>query len=598
MSQLVAALSRQDETTAGALWPEILSYEFWQLPVSDIWQISWEVNDSKDKITWSSALLENPELKPIALLFLTLAGKYQTETAETMLDYLVGSKPLRIIEAGKGQIVIESPLREYYTSAEKRKTSPDLFYEFLSHLSVIRAKLRDYQAARLETLSLKDFLDFVALYNASETRMINSSPYTQAAEAVQLMTVFKAKGQEFEYVYLPACVDEVWGESSRGNSNKLTLPPNLAPIRHIGATQDERLRIFFVALTRAKRGLYLTSYASNYAGKATRRLKYLDEQSEDGIIYQTMTFPASRRANILSDHDAPPLTALLSSWQDYHTQAASQASLRELLLDRLARYQLSPTHLNRFFDLVYGGPEAFFFDFILRFPTAPTPTSQYGSAIHETLQWLQLEVNRGKFPKEKSTIEYFKTRLLNKKLAPQDTALLSERGEQALAKFLTERSSIYKSGNIAEHNFRREGVLIDNAHLTGKIDLLEMDKKNKTLTVVDYKTGPSHSKWASDLRLHKYKQQLYMYKLLIEGSYTFKGYKVVGGRLEFIEPDSDGQIQRLELDFQDTELEHVKKLAQVMWQKVKVLDLPDISAYDATLAAIKQFEKDLISSSD
>ncbi|MBW3569459.1 ATP-dependent helicase [Candidatus Parcubacteria bacterium] len=594
MSRLVEALAKQDEMSAAGLWPQVLSYDFWQIPVSDIWKISWLVNDSKGKLSWSNALLNSEKYKPIALLFLAVAGKYEIEIAESMLDYLIGTEPISTNE--NSHPIVRSPMREYYSSPDMRKNSPQIFYEVLSHLSVIRAKLRDSQATQEKALLLRDFLDFINLYELSETRMINSSPYKQSDDAVQLMTVFKAKGQEFEHVYLPACIDEVWGESSRGNNNKLTLPPNLAPIRHAGATQDERLRIFFVALTRAKVGLYLTSYKYNYAGKATKRLKYLNEQSDDETNYQTMVLPDSNRENRQTSHDAPELQALQTSWQDRHISEFSSTKLRALLDERLAKYQLSPTHLNSFYDLEYAGPEAFFFNTILRFPSAPTPSGQFGNAIHELLHWFQLEVNKNqKLPSKKAASKYFEQKMTAKKLNPEETKLLIERGTHALDIYLSQREGMFTPGNIAEHDFRNEGVFARDAHLSGKIDLLEIDKKQKTINVVDYKTGGSFDKWSASVsKLHKYKQQLYIYKLLIEGSHSFKGYEVTGGRLEFVEPNSGGEIQTLSIAFNEAELSKTKALINAMWQSVKTLNLPDVSAYETTFAASKKFENDTI----
>src|SRR5690606_38659537 len=103
--------------------------------------------------------------------------------------------------------------------------NPQTFYETLSHLKVLRERLRDFQRAFERSLSLPDLITFVGMYEEAEQQMVNTSPYNQDANAVQIMTVFKAKGLEYEHVFLPCCSDDVWGSSSRGNSNKLTLPP-------------------------------------------------------------------------------------------------------------------------------------------------------------------------------------------------------------------------------------------------------------------------------------------------------------------------------------------------------------------------------------
>lgn len=593
MSKLVLALQRGDDETADSLWPEVLSYPFWQFGTSDIWQVSWQVGASKGTSHWSQILLNHPVFRKAALLFLNLAGKSAHETCETILDYLIGTTQLLVNEADIEQV--RSPLRSYYTDDTVLSGRPDLFYETLSHLTVLRTKLREYQKTTDTALTLEDLIQLVKLYEAAGERMLNTSPYNQQSNAVQLMTVFKAKGLEFEHVYLPCCLDDVWGESARSNSNKLTLPANIAPIRHAGANQDERLRIFFVAITRAKIGLYIASYDQAYNGKATKRLKYLNEQLQEDGTFASQVLPAHTTSRHQPGEPQPSLATLEQSWRMRHVADISQAQLRALLEERLHSYQLSPTHVNSFVDLVHGGPVAFFFNTILQFPTAPTSAGQYGNAMHETMEWLQhqIDTQRSSLPGLAQTYAYFERCMKAKKLSIQETELLLERGKHALAAYIKQRGHIFKPGDKAEHNFRNESVFIDGVHMAGKIDRMEIDKEARTITVVDYKTGESFVSWKAALKLHKYKQQLYCYKLLIEGSDTYKGYRVIGARLEFIEPDSNGKIQTLSLEFNKTEMDEMRDLLKAVWRHVKALDLPDVSKYPASLAGAKQFEQDL-----
>jgi DNA helicase-2/ATP-dependent DNA helicase PcrA len=498
---------------------------------------------------------------------------------------------------------------------------------------------------------LPDLLALVQLYEAAGERMLNTSPYNQHAEAVQLMTVFKAKGLEFEHVFLPSCQDDVWGESSRGQSNRLTLPPNLAPIRPAGTTQDERLRIFFVAVTRAKLGLHLTSYLQSYSGKATKRLKYLHEVEDDHNTFQTLILPAEKQTVHRIDHQPPRLDDLELNWRHRHLEGLQNSSLRGLLSERLIKYQLSPTHLTTFLDLVYGGPEAFFFNCLLNFPGAPSDDAEYGNAIHETLQWYQLQINQAAratdraneaitgtpvlpaddspsatMPSINTTQAYFAGRLQQKHLPATRYPNYLERGNQALDIYLQARGHTFRPGDKAEYNFRNEGVLIgmNNSeqpvssipvapnesmmlsdtdaghtsqkplHLTGKIDRMLINRADKTITVIDYKTGSSFNRWVSDHKLHKYRLQLYCYKLLIERSHTYRGYRVEQGILEFVEPDDKGAINALTLDFNDQELQRTVQLLSAAWQKIQTLDLPDVSSYDPSFAGSKQFEADLL----
>lgn len=596
MSKLVLALHDKNESAANALWTEVLSYDFWQIPVSDIWQLSWQVADSKGELGWSKALLAHEKFRGPALLFLALAPRAETETLENMLDYLVGTQAPETHESDMPNV--RSPLREYYARPDMQKSHPEIFYETLSHLSVLRARLRDHQATQEHALTLRNFIAFVELYEEADVRMTNTSPYNQHAEAVQLMTVFKAKGLEFEHVFLPSCQDDVWGETSRGSSNKLTLPPNLAPIRHAGASEDERLRIFFVAVTRAKIGLHFTSFLQHYSGKTTKRLKYLHEEEQGDGTFKTTILPEKHQTVAANDMAAPAFESLETNWRVRHVRGLAELQLRDLLKDRLTNYQLSPTHLGTFTDMIYGGPEAFFYNTLLRFPQAPTIDGQFGNAIHETLEWLQNQLNQqSKLPSTKDTLKYFETVMRHKKLASDQTTRLIERGEHALKAYLDQRAQTFAPGNKAEHNFRNDGVIIGDVRMSGKVDRLDIDAKNKTITVVDYKTGKTFDRWSSDAKLHKYKRQLYCYKLLIENSRTYRGYTVAQGILDFVEPDANGKIYSLSLNFNDRELAETKALLNAMWTCVKNLNFPDVSQYPATLTGIREFEANLVSQS-
>lgn len=597
MSKLVLALQARDFETADCLWPEVLSFDFWAIPIRDLWQLSWEVQevDKNTDSNWTKTLMasDKPYFQTPALLMTALAGRIATETCEQLIDYLIGTDAVPTHTTDPE--TVRSPLRTFYTGDAVQHSNPDLFYDAISHLTVLRSKLRDYEATHSGAFTLPDLISFVEMYESAEERMLNTSPYNQQADAVQLMTVFKAKGLEFEHVFLPSCQDDVWGSSSRGNTNKLTLPPNLAPIRHAGANDDERLRILFVAITRAKYNLQLTSFARTFTGKTTKHLKYLNEQEQPDGSFHSLVLPDHAQAVVQNDHHAPTLDSLELNWRQRHINGRGTTELRGLLSKRLQHYQLSPTHLTSFIDLEYAGPDAFFFRTLLRFPEAPTADSQYGDAIHTTLEWLQHRVaEQGAVPSIPSIVQHFKECIKASKLAPGRLPLLEERGEKALVAYMAQRGHIFKPSDKAERNFRREGVFVGDVHMAGKVDRIEINQKAKTITVVDYKTGKSHSRWSSEARLHKYQLQLYCYKLLIEGSHSFKGYTVDTGRIEFVEPDSEGHIHTLELRFNDNELTRVRKLLQAMWRHVQSLDFPDTSTFGAHLAGIKAFEESLL----
>ena len=603
LSRLVLAL--RDEPSgrdnSDSMWPEVLSYNFWQLPTSVIWQLSWDVRSSKE-LRWSQAVLGNQHTRPAGLLLLALAGQATTETLETTIDRLIGNEPVATGESDLPKVV--SPLKEFYLGQVAQTEGPDLFYQTLSHLTCLRERLRDHQTSQDDPLKLPDLLAFVQLYQDAGERLLNTSPYNQHAEAVQLMTVFKAKGLEFEQVFLPSVQDDVWGESSRAQSNRLTLPPNLAPIRPAGTTQDERLRIFFVAITRAKIGLHLASYLQTYSGRNTKRLKYLNEQPKtDGSGYKTLILPAEVQdvRRIDNHREVPALETLELNWRQRHVAGLQDTTLRDILNERLANYQLSPTHLRTFIDVMYSGPQDWLLGNLLQFPSAPSSDAQYGNAIHETLQWYQMELNTNKAaPAYKSIHQQFAARLTMQHLRADQHNLYLVRGNKVLDTYLAERGGSFQIGDKAEHNFRYENVRLGGVDqtipLTGKIDRLHIDQATKTITIYDYKTGPSHSRWTSDSRLHHFKLQLYFYKLLVNNSHSFRGYTVEQGVLEFVEPDDNGRIHHLALDYKDKEQAEAERLIRAVWRHMRQLQLPDISDYDLSLSGIKQFEAALLKS--
>lgn len=588
MARLVVALGRSN-AEADSLWPQVLSHPSFKITVSEIWQTSWAINklnyQAEATTSWAEYLLEHgsPEAKEAINLFLAVALRAESSSCETILDLLTGVESISI-DGSEGQS-LASPLYEWLKAEDDYK-----LYDTTSQLAVLRSKLRDYQGRLESQATIIDLLKLVDDYQEADEVMLNTNPYNESANAIQLMTTYKAKGLEFDHVFILNTNNPTWGGSNNSGSNKISLPHNLAPTRYSGQTDDERLRLLFVALTRAKQSLYLLNSQENFSGKVNPRLKYLDErQGEDGH-YRALVLPEKYQL-VVSDEAAPPaLQAFELDWRHRHASDYSP-ELKNLLKDRLSRYQLSPSHLNTFLDLQYGGPENLFLNAILRFPSTPGVDGQFGNAIHFTLSWLQAQLNKtSHLPDTRSVLDYFTSQIKLQRLGQKDHSEQLARGEGALRSYLDQRANSFRPGDRPEANFRSDGIVINNAHLTGIVDKLEIDERSKAITVVDYKTGtPSSSK------RYKYNRQLYFYKLLVENSPRFRGYQVTSGRLEYIEPDREtGLITVQPLQFKDQELAKVKTLIGVVWQHIMNLNWPDVSAYENTHAASKLFEKALL----
>ncbi len=594
MCQLVIAMKNNDLAQADSLWPEILSYDFWQFDTKDIWDLSWQANDSR--ISWTSLIMKSDKFSQVGLFFFQLSNICAIETLESILDYITGNKGIVISKDEKVPFV--SPYFESNFGAQAEIHKRQDYWDLLSNLTVLRQHLREHRGISKRQLYLNDLINFVDEHISADIKLLNTSPYHEQSDSVQIMSAYKAKGLEFEAVFMLACIDEVWGSKAKSQSSKIPLPKNLLHIRYSGASDDEKLRLLFVAITRAKHRLYMTSYANNYSNRPTTRVKYFNEIDKDSAIVSEI-LPISKQKVTRTDVDQPTIEDLSSYWADTHLKLVQDVHFKDLLIPRLQRFLLSPTNLNAFTDVVYGGPKYFFTNTLLKFPSAPTPAGEFGNSIHEVIEWIHIQnIKNNHLPTKSKILKKFDDSLSQKNISNNDHKLLLERGRQCLETLINQKSSQFHASDIHEYNFKNEGVLVGPAHLTGKIDKMIIDKDSRTITIIDFKTGKSFNKWKSgELKLHKYKQQLYFYKLLVEGSYTFSDYKVTDAYLQFVEPNENGKIVDLHVNFNSKDLKRTRDLVIAVWKHVQALNLPDINNYKKDLSGTLQFEDDLIKNS-
>jgi hypothetical protein len=149
-------------------------------------------------------------------------------------------------------------------------------------------------------------------------------------------------------------------------------------------------------------------------------------------------------------------------------------------------------------------------------------------------------------------------------------------------------------------NGKRGPAAIGDALLTGKLDFLRVE--DGSYQVLDFKTGRAYADWdepkqgdADRIKLHKYRQQLVFYKLLLEHSSRYK-LPVGTLALEFVE-SIVGKDEPITLLYEpsEEEIDRMKKLIQAVHGKIVSLDFPDVSKYENNLKGILAFEDDLIS---
>ncbi len=114
----------------------------------------------------------------------------------------------------------------------------------------------DHQAQRRRD-SLTDFIEYLDLYQEAGGNLDMEAPVATGLDGVQLMTVYQAKGLEWPVVFVPRVLERQFPDTrSERQILPLALLKQEPPPQH---AEEEERRLFFVAMTRARDQLVLTS---------------------------------------------------------------------------------------------------------------------------------------------------------------------------------------------------------------------------------------------------------------------------------------------------------------------------------------------------
>lgn len=567
---------RLDE--ADSLLPELLTHPAFAIDPELIWRTS--LTSYRNHLTWMETMATTPDFVALHTWIIDLAARVPHDTLESMIDRILGT-PTDAVVDGEGAYV--SPLYEYYFDGIALDATPDAYLTSLEALRTIRTKLRDYHPD--ETLHITDFLEFIRMHRqmgSTLTSIRRSSD--RASGAINLMTAHKSKGLEFTTVYIIGAIDTTWGERVRSRSRLISYPQNLQ-INPAGSTYDERLRLFFVAMTRAKANLIISYGLAADNGRDTLPASFLVDTS------LTPTRVAGESSLELATRQAAV------AWHD--TVAANPThTMRELLAPQLESYRLSSTHLNNFIDITRGGPTTFLLNNLLRFPQAKSASASYGTAVHHTLQRAHNHlVATGDSRPIEDILGDFERELRDQHLSEEDHELYSKKGVASLGTFLKANYHTFTRTQKTELSFANQNVVIDGARLTGSLDLVDI--ADGTIMVTDYKTGKPSKDWKGSadyekVKLHKYKQQLMFYQLMVQNSRDYRKYDYAGGVLQFVEPDQSGNIHALQATITSDELEQFTKLITAVWHCITTLDIPDIAEFEPSYKGVLAFEQMLI----
>ena len=341
---------------------------------------------------------------------------------------------------------------------------------------------------------------------------------------IKAMTAHGSKGLEFDYVFVPYANEETWVGKARGSS--FILPEKKSSDNDIRDTR----RLFYVALTRARKHAVVLYSSEESDGKALTPLRFVNELHQD-CVSETHLPRASIAFKDLKKNDNNP--------NQVDDLMVSEA--KKVLIER----GLSVTALNHFLEC----PSKFLYESILKMPQAPSLSSEKGSAMHEALS--RIWTMRKSDPADtrniilSTTEEYINKSLLSQ--ADKDR-LKKELIDDAEAVASSLESHFRLPGQISTERWfetpfdtRCEGKdLSINIH--GKLDAV-VDTVDE-VSVFDYKTRQGMSvaaiKGETKSSDGNYFRQLVFYKMLLSGSSTWNK-KLINTSLVFVSPDEKGR---------------------------------------------------------
>ncbi len=556
VASLLLSIRAGDINSSNVILAQTLRHPMWQLDPKTLWGIA---TSNYSKPNWLQFMLESTDenIKNIAEWLVWLANESANEKLPVTIEYILG------LRAGQH---LTSPLREYFAG---KKTVDTDYMHALSAIRLLQSMVSEF--ARLSSTTLEDFVAFIQLAIDTNEIIADESSFVSGDNAVELLTVHKAKGLEFDTVYVVDAIDNNWKPGAGGRK-----PPANLPLQPPGDDADDYARLMYVAATRAKRSLIITSYREDTNAKDVMASPLLHEVMP---VEETSQVTTSKAIKVLEDHLAWP-----------HLNVADE---RLNLKRQIENYSLSATGLLDFLDVTKGGPDYFFERHLLRLPQSKTANMAFGIAMHAALELAQILTNSGTMSIPK-VLKRYEIVLTEQHLPHQDYDRYLPHGQELLEKLLKSDTFWLPKNSLPEQHIN--DVTVGGATIKGTVD--RIDSKDGELVIVDYKTGKPLSSFTTKdqtkaVKAWRHRTQLTFYALLAGQSGRFKASKTIKGQMIYLEASTPRELIR-EFIPSPQDIERLSQIIEAVWPRIQTLNLPDTSNYDDSNGGIAQFEQDLI----
>ena len=448
----------------------------------------------------------------------------------------------------------------------------------LTNLSTLFREIKSLSVST-HSFKLKNFIAIVETITNFKIEL-RAEDLNISEGTVKLSTVHKAKGQEWDYVFLIHCIDGKWGNAT---VRDLIPLPNLilknTDLSKKELNEDER-RLFYVALTRAKKQIsisYPLTIISQTKSKETNSSMFISEIPAKTIIKKTHFVTSEESSEFLKTLLTPPKTFFFKKIED---------SFFKSLVNNLT---MSAAALNTYIR----DTDEFVRNFLLRIPRSKSAPMAFGSAIHKTLEVFYKQLMKNNVTLlYKDLVRVFETELKQELLTDDDYKRRFKYGKKVIQGYYETHLASAQKPYLVERFFGGSfrPVIFDDIQLSGRIDRIDwVDESRGLVKVVDYKTGSPKTMGEltgsiksvvlteREIKLpdsikSPYKRQLLFYKLLTDQDRTFDR-QVIEGEFDFVEPDKTrGVYVKRTFSLDDSELDELKKLIKKVTTEIRNLE--------------------------